>query len=33
MLLREAAEQVSQSLAVNERWWSSWNSWRPTLAH
>jgi len=27
----EAAEQVSQSLSVGERWWSSWDNWRPTL--
>lgn len=24
-----AAEQVSRSLAVNDRWWSPWDTWRP----
>jgi len=28
----EAAEQVSQSLAGNIRWWSSWDNWRPPPA-
>ena len=28
----EAAEQVSQSLADNNRWWSSWDNWRPPPA-
>lgn len=25
----EAAERVSQSWAGNNRWWSSWDDWRP----
>jgi len=27
----ETAEQVSQSLAGNDRWWSAWDNWRPPL--
>ena len=25
----EAAEQVSHDLAVEQRWWSRWDDWRP----
>ena len=25
----EAAEQVSQELSVDQRWWAPWDEWRP----
>lgn len=28
----EAAEQASQSCDANNRWWSSWDDWRPPPA-